>query len=121
DRFDHWLFALGWPTAQRQDLVLALSEAVSNSVEHGYGLLAGSSPFGQGAIAVRADLLTEIDGRRVGLTVRDQGRWREPVVVPESFRGHGLSIMRASADQVTISGDDLGTTMSLLSRLAPPA
>jgi hypothetical protein len=33
-----WLAALRWPPGQNDDLVLAVNEAVSNSVEHGRAL-----------------------------------------------------------------------------------
>src|SRR3954471_9852136 len=36
ERVEEWLRAQQWPPAQADELVLAVSEAVSNSVEHGY-------------------------------------------------------------------------------------
>jgi anti-sigma regulatory factor (Ser/Thr protein kinase) len=123
DRLERWLRGLAWPRGQREDLVLALSEAVSNSVEHGYGIAAGatsSGDAGAGAVEVRARLLVEGGGaRRIRLVVRDGGRWREPVA-PSRFRGHGLAIIRACADEMVVDGDDAGTTLTLSSRAAPP-
>jgi serine/threonine-protein kinase RsbW len=124
DRLDEWLRELRWPRGQRDDLVLALSEAVSNSVEHGYGIDAGAAPraagAGAGAVEVRARLLTEGSGaRRITLVVRDGGRWREPVA-PSRFRGHGLTIIRACADEMAIDAEAGGTTLTLTSRAAPP-
>jgi anti-sigma regulatory factor (Ser/Thr protein kinase) len=121
DRFERWLRDLRWPSGQRDDLVLALSEAVSNSIEHGYGIHTDAAPpsLGSGTVEVRARVLTEANGvRRIALTVRDEGRWREPVA-PARFRGHGLSIIRASADELSIDGGDSGTTLTLTSRAAP--
>jgi anti-sigma regulatory factor (Ser/Thr protein kinase) len=121
DRFERWLRDLRWPSGQREDLVLALSEAVSNSIEHGYQIHAGAAPHGPrtGTVQVRARVLIEANGvRRIALTVRDRGRWREPVA-PARFRGHGLSIIRACADEFSIDGDDSGTTLTLTSRPAP--
>ncbi|GAA0931362.1 hypothetical protein GCM10009559_19420 [Pseudonocardia zijingensis] len=119
DRFDRWLIALRWPDAQRDDLVLALSEAVSNSIEHGYGIRADAPGLGVGEVAVTAHVLVEADGlRRIVLVVRDSGVWREPVV-PARFRGHGLSIIRACADRLSIDGTDDGTTLTLTTRTAP--
>ncbi|TWF78228.1 anti-sigma regulatory factor (Ser/Thr protein kinase) [Pseudonocardia hierapolitana] len=121
ERFERWLRDLGWPSGQSDDLVLALSEAVSNSIEHGYRIHPGPAPepLGAGAVEVRARVLTEANGvRRIALTVRDHGRWREPIG-PARFRGHGLSIIRACADEFDINGDDTGTTLTLTSRAAP--
>jgi serine/threonine-protein kinase RsbW len=121
ERFERWLRDLRWPSAQSDDLVLALSEAVSNSIEHGYRIHPGPAPqpLGTGAVEVWAQVLVEANGlRRIALTVRDHGRWREPIG-PSRFRGHGLSIIRASADEFHIDGDDTGTTLTLTSRPAP--
>jgi serine/threonine-protein kinase RsbW len=121
DRFERWLSDLNWPSSQREDLVLALSEAVSNSVEHGYQLdrRAPRDDLGVGAVDVRARLLVEANGaRRIALTVRDHGSWREPAA-PARFRGHGLSIIRSCADQFRSDGDAAGTTLTLTSRPAP--
>lgn len=121
ERFDRWLRDLSWPSGQREDLVLALSEAVSNSVEHGYQVAPGAPGphLGVGAVEVRAHVLVEADDlRRIALIVRDHGGWREPVG-PARFRGHGLHLIRACADQFNIDGGAAGTTLTLTSRPAP--
>lgn len=122
DRLDRWLRGAGWPRGQREDLVLALSEAVSNSVEHGYGIPAAASPRAVGgeSVEVGARVVAEPNGaRRIALTVRDGGQWREPVA-PSHFRGHGLGIIRACVDELRIDGGANGTTVSITSRAAPP-
>jgi serine/threonine-protein kinase RsbW len=121
DRFERWLRDLRWPSAQGVDLVLALSEAVSNSIEHGYRIHAGQArpALDLGPVEVHAQVLAEEGGkRRIALTVRDHGRWREPVG-PARFRGHGLSIIRACADHFRIDGAATGTTLALVTRAAP--
>jgi serine/threonine-protein kinase RsbW len=121
ERFERWLRELHWSAAQREDLVLALSEAVSNSVEHGYQIHASPprQDIDAGTIEVRARVLVEGNNlRRIALTVRDHGRWREPVASAR-FRGHGLSVIRACADQLSVHGDAEGTTLTLISRAAP--
>jgi anti-sigma regulatory factor (Ser/Thr protein kinase) len=121
ERFERWLRGLRWPNGQGEDLVLALSEAVSNSIEHGYRMHAGQvrPALDLGPVEVSAEVLVEEGGRRrIALTVRDHGRWREPVG-PARFRGHGLSIMRACADHFSIDGTATGTTLTLITRAAP--
>lgn len=123
ERFERWLRDLRWPSGQSEDLVLALSEAVSNSIEHGYGVHAGQAPpdLAEATVEVRARVLVEESGRhRIALTVRDHGRWREPIG-PAHFRGHGLSIIRACADRFSIDGNAGGTTLTLVTRAAPPS
>lgn len=119
DRLDSWLRDLAWPGAQRDDLVLALSEAVSNSVEHGYGVRVDDGPPPDAVVDVRAELVVEPSGeRRIVLAVRDDGTWREPTA--ERHRGHGLRVIRASGDDVVVDGGPHGTTVTLTSRPAPP-
>jgi anti-sigma regulatory factor (Ser/Thr protein kinase) len=36
DEVGRWLTVLGWPADQGEDIVLAVSEAVSNAIEHAY-------------------------------------------------------------------------------------
>jgi serine/threonine-protein kinase RsbW len=118
DRFDHWLRDLAWPAGQREDLVLALSEAVSNSVEHGYGVPSAAAANEDGVVEVLAELVAEPDSaRRVVLTVRDSGGWQPPTDSPH--RGHGLRMIRAGGDEAVIDGDERGTTVRLTSRPAP--
>jgi anti-sigma regulatory factor (Ser/Thr protein kinase) len=120
ERVEAWLRGHQWPPAQVDELVLAVSEAVSNSVEHGYRV-----PFDAvehpGRIELRARLSADADGyRRVGFRVRDAGIWREPDRAVSS-RGHGMLIMRTCTDELVVDGSPEGTTVELRSRPAPPA
>lgn len=118
-RVERWLRSLGWPPAQVDDLVLSISEAVSNSIEHGY--LVPSDVMGHpGVVHVQGRVLIEPDGyRRVRFTVRDEGSWREPVPGVSS-RGHGMLIMRTCADRFTLDHGPGGTTVVLVGRPTPP-
>jgi anti-sigma regulatory factor (Ser/Thr protein kinase) len=124
DRVRRWLTAHRWSRAHREDLVLAVSEAVSNSVEHGYGISVGDSPrfaliAPSGTIEVHGQVVTHPDGVRcVELTIRDHGHWLPPAVLCAS-RGHGMTIMRACADGVIIDHTPDGTTVMLRSRPLP--
>jgi serine/threonine-protein kinase RsbW len=122
DRVRRWLTAHRWSPAHRQDLVLAISEAVSNSVEHGYGICAGdtiSALTGQSnIIELHGRVITNRDGvRRVEFTIRDYGRWASPVLCAR--RGHGMTLMRACTDEVIIDHTADGTTVVLRSRALP--
>jgi serine/threonine-protein kinase RsbW len=117
ERVGNWLRALRWPPGQIDELVLAVSEAVSNSVEHGYGVPPETVGH-PGVVSVSGRLLVESDGyRRVEFTVHDRGTWREPSN-GVSGRGHGMLIMRGCVDVFTLDHED-GTTVVLLSRPAP--
>jgi anti-sigma regulatory factor (Ser/Thr protein kinase) len=122
DRFRRWLRSHGWSPANVDELVLAVSEAVSNSIEHGYRVppdQADNPVAHPSLIELDAKMSHEHDGRRVELTVTDSGRWMRPARERGS-RGHGLTIIRACAEEVTINGGETGTTVSLRSRPVPP-
>jgi anti-sigma regulatory factor (Ser/Thr protein kinase) len=118
-RVEQWLRELRWPPAQIDELVLAVSEAVSNSVEHGYGVPTDAIDH-PGTVTVRGRIVVEADGyRQAEITVHDGGTWREPVTEVSS-RGHGMLIMRTCTDRFTIEHDADGTTVVLLGRPTPP-
>ena len=124
DRVRRWLTAHQWSRAHREDLVLAVSEAVSNSVEHGYGISADDTscfpPIApSGTIELQGRIITHPDGvRHVEFTIRDQGRWVPPAMLCGN-RGHGMTIMSACADEVTLDHTTAGTTVVLRSRPLP--
>jgi signal transduction histidine kinase len=47
------------------------------------------------------------------VTVADAGRWRPPQHRPESFRGHGLRLMRGLMAEVTVDTTAAGTTVHM--------
>jgi anti-sigma regulatory factor (Ser/Thr protein kinase) len=97
-----WLAALSWPAAELDDVVLAVSEAVTNAVEHAY---VNQLP---GVIEVRGVVEALVTGlHRVTVIVRDYGRWR--LALTDDEQDHrGISIMRACMDTVTIGRSDDG-------------
>ena len=115
-RVRQWLTALSWPVAQLEDIVLAVSETVSNAAEHAYRTTA------PGAIEVLGAVETTPDGqRRVTILVEDHGRWR-PAPVANENRRRGIPLMRACMDTVTITSQDTvrpGTRVILYSRAVP--
>ena len=94
-----------------EDLVLAVSEAANNAVEHAQD---PTEPF--------FDVSTEIDGCAVTVVVRDHGQWRRSAPDPE--RGRGLAMMRALAD-TSVTARPHGTTVTIRNHRAaaggPPA
>ena len=97
-----WLVERGAGDDVGRGVVLAVSEAATNAVEHAYGC------DGAGIVTVMARLV----GDRLDITVRDEGRWREGG--SDADRGRGLAIMRAIVDEVTIERDDAGTVVRML-------
>jgi anti-sigma regulatory factor (Ser/Thr protein kinase) len=125
-RLGAWLAAHAWPLAQRDDLVLAVSEAVSNSVEHGYGVRTGV-PGRPGVVEVVVEVVPEVipelapdtdETRYVEITVRDHGKWRAHPRL-RSHRRHGIPIMKACVAECVIDGTATGTTVVFRSRPVP--
>lgn len=97
-----WLAALSWPAVQLDDIVLAVSEAFTNAVEHAY---TNQMP---GMIEIRGVVEALVTGlHRVTVIIRDYGRWRLPPTDDECFR-LGIVIMRACMHTVTIRLPDDG-------------
>jgi anti-sigma regulatory factor (Ser/Thr protein kinase) len=119
ERVEAWLRAHQWPPAQVDELVLVVSEAVSNSVEHGYRVPIEAIDH-PGHVDLVAVLSSDADGyRRVEFRIADRGRWREPDT-GASTRGHGMLIMRSCTDELVVEGSATGTTVLVRSRPAPP-
>jgi serine/threonine-protein kinase RsbW len=119
-RLARWLDAHRWPSGQHDDLVLAVSEAVTNCVEHGYGVdhaTVGHS----GLVEVHGVVVAEPDGHRYAvLTVADRGAWLPPSA-ERGNRRHGIPLMEACVESMTIDGTSAGTTVVFRSRAVPPA
>ncbi|MFN8021263.1 MAG: SpoIIE family protein phosphatase [Acidimicrobiales bacterium] len=97
-----WLAAWIHSDETQHDVLLAVSEAVSNAVEHGSAADDGGRPI---------VVVASMDAYEVRVTVRDHGVWREPV--PSLERGRGLGIMRALMDDVVVERHDDGTVVRL--------
>ncbi|WP_240010109.1 ATP-binding protein [Lentzea sp. CC55] len=102
-RLRDWLRNGGLSEDEANDLVLAVSEAVNNSVEHAFP---GSA---RGTVEVRAR--ADPDGS-VEVDVTDDGQWRVPPPAL-TMRGRGLLLMRESVDEVEIRRSASGTTVRL--------
>ncbi|HET7305984.1 MAG TPA: SpoIIE family protein phosphatase [Segeticoccus sp.] len=109
ERVGGWLSVLGATAEDQLDLQLAATEAVSNSIEHGYG--------GEGG-PIEVVLSLQRDGL-VRCTITDQGHWQEPdaVSLATAYRGRGLGIVAHFADDLHVSHDDRGTRVDIYQKV----
>jgi serine/threonine-protein kinase RsbW len=102
-RINGWADQVGMSEVERQDVALAVDEAVSNAVEHAY-------PNAPGDVVVFAGCMDVPDTVRV--IVADRGVWRQPPADP-GFRGRGLSLMERLAPVFRLVHGPRGTTVVL--------
>jgi anti-anti-sigma factor len=88
-------------------ILVALGEAVNNTVEHAYG--AGEGEF---------HLRVWRDADVLRAEISDDGRWRPE---RQEGQGRGLGIMRALAQAIDVDRGPAGTTVRLAWSLAPTA
>lgn len=96
------------------DIKVAVGEAIANAVEHG-------SPLGK---ANRVKVVCDCAGDTLNIKIIDQGVFKRSLPNPEenvSYRGHGILLMLALMDKVTIDESAQGTTVSLAKRLRSEA
>ncbi|MBW0118384.1 ATP-binding protein [Pseudonocardia abyssalis] len=111
ERIRAWLDGFGWPEDEADDVVLAVHEAVCNSIEHGYD----GHPAGD--VEVVGERSVDGDRQRVRIVVRDEGRWRRPR--SPGYRGRGIVVMRGCMAGVDVRPGDTGTEVVLVSRPVP--
>ncbi|WP_227983451.1 ATP-binding protein [Nocardia spumae] len=101
-RLREWLERGGIGSDQIYDVLLAVDEACTNAVEHGYR-------HGPGIVRLRG----AISGSDLYLSIVDRGSW-EPAGEPANpLRGRGLMMMRALVTDVDISSGPEGTRVDL--------
>ena len=98
-----WLTEQGVAAREADEIVLAVSEATSNAVEHA------------GRPELPVVLTAELRGDELVLSVRDHGRWRPPSIRPE--RGRGMSILRSVTDSIQVHRRSDGTEVRMHRRL----
>jgi len=81
------------------DLLVAAGEAISNAIEHAYGIK-------EGTVQVRASH----NGSKLLAEVIDRGTWRPP---QNTGRGRGLKLMRSLMEKVEIETNANGTLVRL--------
>jgi serine/threonine-protein kinase RsbW len=98
-----WLAPLGMTGEAQEDLVLAVSEAAGNSVEHAYlGATASDT----------VELIFWTEPGAVCVQVLDHGQWRTPRKEPRE-RGRGILVMRGLMESVQIDYGPGGTRVLL--------
>ncbi len=115
-----WLAARNWPEEEGEDLVLAVSEAVSNAAEHAYGPLDRSTRDHEPLVAVIVTELRDGDGRRARAVVDDFGAWRA-VASGMSFRGRGLPLIGTLMGSYDVNHRHTGTRVTMVSPPVPEA
>lgn len=101
-----WLAHLAASAEESADLILAASEAATNSMVHAYGLR-------EGTVEVEA---TE-ENLNVTVTVRDSGSWRTRET---AGGGRGLLLMRELVESCEVVAGPQGTEVRLQRRLGRP-
>ena len=105
--FGDWLRERVIDDVERNDILMAVNEALANCVDHAY---AGEPTVGP--MTVRADF--EPVNRCLSVCVTDHGRWRQPGPSRRhDRRGRGVALMHALTHHCTISGRRDGTTVCL--------
>jgi anti-sigma regulatory factor (Ser/Thr protein kinase) len=97
-RLRGWLAGVGVDDGVASDLVLAFDEALTNAIVH-----SGSDRDAEVELAC-------VNGM-VRITVRDFGRWDHNPNDPD--HGRGLMLLDALTDQLEVTRDDGGTTVTL--------
>ena len=97
-----WLHQHGIPEEVSFDVLVAVSEAQTNSVQHAYA-------FEPGPIEIDG-LIT--DGT-VQVTVTDHGTWRQRTTDHADGRARGLALMRTLMDVVEIDSNGNGTAVRM--------
>ena len=92
-----------------QDVLVAVGEACTNAIEHGY----------RAGPARHVRLTAEATATRLRLTVADSGRWKEAGTGADPLRGHGITVMRALMHDVSIDWGPAGTTVDMELGIGP--
>jgi anti-sigma regulatory factor (Ser/Thr protein kinase)/putative methionine-R-sulfoxide reductase with GAF domain len=98
-----WLRTQDLEREVQAEILIAVSEACANAVEHAYGP-------GRGQFKVQARRIDGADGsgEAIEVTVVDTGRWRP---ARGENRGRGLKIMEAAMDALDVRRADDGTAI----------
>jgi anti-sigma regulatory factor (Ser/Thr protein kinase) len=100
-----WLGIHGATEMETYDVLVAVTEAAANAIEHAYG-----------PVDATFDVEAEMTGEReVAVSVRDEGRWRPP---RGHNRGRGTLLMQELMDHFEVATSDEGTVVRMRLQLA---
>jgi len=102
-----WLARCDLSQRAAQDVLVAAGEACANAVEHGHRDAPGQP------VRLRA----AVTASQLRLTVADSGRWKAAQPGANPHRGHGIPLMKALMQRVTIEPDATGTTVDMQLRI----
>jgi len=105
-RVADWLRAGGVPEELAADIVLVVSEACTNCVEHAY------RGFAAGTMLVEVSLA----GDEVRARIIDRGSWKTPAANPGNG-GRGLPLMQLLSDSMELDATAAGTTADITFRV----
>jgi len=114
--FAAWLDQVGVAGSDEMELQVAVTEALTNAMEHAY---ADSDQPG----AIRFEATLRANGVLAG-TVTDHGAWREREARPHDHsdeRGRGLTMINRFTDDFEIVRSPQGSAVNFLKRLRRPA
>lgn len=112
------LSLVGIEDARRFDIMLALSEAVTNAIRH------GSSQQRNATVDIEVEVTTD----SVSLKVSDNGSGFDPDTLPDPTQeqnlfipnGRGVYLIRTLADDVRFDFNEEGTTVNVVFRRESP-
>jgi anti-sigma regulatory factor (Ser/Thr protein kinase) len=102
NELEKWLDSVNIDKSARNDLLLASSEAIANSIEHS-GVTESS-----GRLAVKAAK----ESGSLFISIADYGKW-DPSP-PKAGRGRGLNFIRSVMDSVSIDSSTSGTIVRMI-------
>jgi len=94
----------------RGDLELAVSELVTNAIEHGLG-----EPVTVIVSTTAGTVVVSVRSVRTPSGIADPSTWAGPL--PTVRAGRGLAIVRAISDEVSVDADDATVTVHCMFRL----
>jgi anti-sigma regulatory factor (Ser/Thr protein kinase) len=104
-RMRSWLDRTEFDEASAGEILLAVCEAVNNSIEHAY------EANGNGAAPGTVFLTATVDEEKLHVEVTDKGCWL--VAEPKDERGRGFHLMNGLMDSVEVDAGAAGTRIVL--------
>ena len=102
-RLQRWLTSAAVPPAVMGQVVVSVSEACANAIEHAYA----------SDCAREVEVTARLDDRRIEIVIADTSTWK-PSQAGRSDRGRGLTMMRAFMDEVHVDPSPSGSTVRMI-------